>query len=406
MKSKFNKNIIRTHYLEKVRPFFNQPLIKIITGQRRVGKSRILLQIKEELEKLNPMGNFIYIDKEKFDFDTITDYKILMQFVLNQSNSATANYLFIDEIQEIKDFEKALRSLLSENNFDIYCTGSNAHLFSSNLATYLSGRQIEIEVKSLSYKEFLIFHDLSNESQSLSMYLKYGGLPYLMHLPKNDEVINDYLGNVLSTIMYRDVIGRNQIRDVAFLNNLVKFAADNTGNLFSVRNITNYLKSQNSVKSTSVVHNYLNLLIDANLIKRSPRMDIQGLKIFETGEKYYFQDIGIRNYIIGYRPQDINKIIENVVFNQLQNLDYQVFTGKSAEREIDFIGEKNNERVYIQVAYLLNSEKVLEREFGNLNQISDHYPKYVISTDEILSTTSYKGIKHLRLIDFLTNGFL
>lgn len=406
MKSKFNKNIIRTHYLEKVRPFFNQPLIKIITGQRRVGKSRILLQIKEELEKLNPMGNFIYIDKEKFDFDTITDYKILMQFVLNQSNSATANYLFIDEIQEIKDFEKALRSLLSENNFDIYCTGSNAHLFSSNLATYLSGRQIEIEVKSLSYKEFLIFHDLSNESQSLSMYLKYGGLPYLMHLPKNDEVINDYLGNVLSTIMYRDVIGRNQIRDVAFLNNLVKFAADNTGNLFSVRNITNYLKSQNSVKSTSVVHNYLNLLIDANLIKRSPRMDIQGLKIFETGEKYYFQDIGIRNYIIGYRPQDINKIIENVVFNQLQNLDYQVFTGKSAEREIDFIAEKNNERVYIQVAYLLNSEKVLEREFGNLNQISDHYPKYVISTDEILSTTSYKGIKHLRLIDFLTNGFL
>ncbi len=406
MKSKFNKNIIRTHYLEKVRPFFNQPLIKIITGQRRVGKSRILLQIKEELEKLNPMGNFIYIDKEKFDFDTITDYKILMQFVLNQSNSATANYLFIDEIQEIKDFEKALRSLLSENNFDIYCTGSNAHLFSSNLATYLSGRQIEIEVKSLSYKEFLIFHDLSNESQSLSMYLKYGGLPYLMHLPKNDEVINDYLGNVLSTIMYRDVIGRNQIRDVAFLNNLVKFAADNTGNLFSVRNITNYLKSQNSVKSTSVVHNYLNLLIDANLIKRSPRMDIQGLKIFETGEKYYFQDIGIRNYIIGYRPQDINKIIENVVFNQLQNLDYQVFTGKSAEREIDFIAEKKNERVYIQVAYLLNSEKVLEREFGNLNQISDHYPKYVISTDEILSTTSYKGIKHLRLIDFLTNGFL
>jgi len=406
MKSQFNKNIIRSLYVAKVRPFFNQPLIKIITGQRRVGKSRILMQIREELLLLNPKGNFIYIDKEKFEFDVISNYNDLMQFVLAHSKPETSNYLFIDEIQEITDFEKALRSLLSENNYDIYCTGSNAHLFSSNLATYLSGRQIEIEVKSLSYSEFLVFHSLENQAKSLSLFLKYGGLPYLMHLPKNDEVINDYLGNVLSTIMYRDVIGRNQIRDVAFLNNLVKFAADNTGNLFSARNITNYLKSQNSVKSSSVVQNYMNLLVDANLIKRSPRMDIQGLKIFESGEKYYFQDLGIRNYIIGYRPQDINKIIENAVFNQLQCMDYKVFTGKSDEREIDFIAEKNNERVYIQVAYLLNSEKVLEREFGNLDKITDHYPKYVISTDEIGSTNSYKGIKHLRLIDFLTKGFL
>jgi predicted AAA+ superfamily ATPase len=402
--STFYENIPRTIYLDKIRPFYNQPLIKILTGQRRVGKSRMMMQMNTELQKLNPEGNFIFIDKEKFEFDDIIDYKTLMQYVMAKSEAKKMNYLFIDEVQEIDGFEKALRSLATENNFDIYCTGSNANIFSGNMATYLSGRQIQIEVRSLSFNEFLAFNELPAQKESLFRYLKYGGLPYLMHLPDDDGVINDYLGNILSTILYRDVLGRNQIRDIAFLNNLLKFTADNTGNLLSVRNISDYLKSQRNVKSVSVIQNYLQFLSNACLINSSPKMDIQGMKIFESGEKYYFQDLGIRNFIIGYRAQDITKLIENAVYNQLRLLDYRVFTGKSGDKEIDFIAEKNNERIYLQVTYLLSSEKVFQREFGNLDQINDHYPKYVISADEMPIMNSYRGIKHIKLIDFLTNG--
>ena len=401
MKTIPNKNIIRNHYLEKVRPFYNKQLIKILTGQRRVGKSRVLLQIESELRKQFPKGNFIFIDKEKFEFDNIQNYKDLMFFVEGKSQGNRLNYLFIDEIQEIKDFEKALRSLLSDGNYDIYCTGSNAHIFSSQIATYLGGRQIEICIHSLSYIEYMDFHNLSNSEENLFTYLRYGGLPYLIHLPKNEKVINEYLINVLSTILYRDVIGRNQIRDVAFLNNLLKFAADNTGSLLSARNISNYLKSQKSSKSVSVIVNYLNFLIDANLIHRSPRMDIQGMKLFEAGEKYYFEDLGLRHAIIGYKAQDINKVIENAVYNQLVFSGYNVFTGKTGQKEIDFIAQKENERIYVQVAYKLADEKVIKREFGNLENIKDHYPKYVVSMDNFPITTSHKGIKHLNLSDFL-----
>ena len=399
----FNKNIARTFYLKKIRPFYNQNLIKVLTGQRRVGKSRILLQIMEELKNLFPTRNFIFIDKEKFEFDNIADYKDLIQFVNTNSISGSMNYLFIDEVQEIDDFEKALRSLLSDGNYDIYCTGSNAHIFSSKLATHLSGRQIEIKIHSLSYLEFLHFNELINEEKSLNKYLKYGGLPYLIHLPTIDKVINDYISNVLNTILYRDVIGRNEIRDVAFLNNLLKFTADNTGSLLSAQNISKYLKSQRTSKSVSVIVNYLDYLVGANIINRSPRMDIQGLKIFETGEKFYFEDIGIRNSILGYRAQDINKIIENLVFNHISALDYDVFTGKSKEKEIDFIAQKGNERIYIQVAYKLSDENVINREFGNLDEIKDHYPKYVVSMDDFPISNSYKGIKHVKLIDFLSD---
>lgn len=399
----FNKNIARTFYLKKIRPFYNQNLIKVLTGQRRVGKSRILLQIMEELKNLFPTRNFIFIDKEKFEFDNIADYKDLIQFVNTNSISGSMNYLFIDEVQEIDDFEKALRSLLSDGNYDIYCTGSNAHIFSSKLATHLSGRQIEVKIHSLSYLEFLHFNELINEEKSLNKYLKYGGLPYLIHLPTIDKVINDYISNVLNTILYRDVIGRNEIRDVAFLNNLLKFTADNTGSLLSAQNISKYLKSQRTSKSVSVIVNYLDYLVGANIINRSPRMDIQGLKIFETGEKFYFEDIGIRNSILGYRAQDINKIIENLVFNHISALDYDVFTGKSKEKEIDFIAQKGNERIYIQVAYKLSDENVINREFGNLDEIKDHYPKYVVSMDDFPISNSYKGIKHVKLIDFLSD---
>jgi uncharacterized protein len=365
-----------------------------------VGKSKILMQIRDELTQKNSDANVIYIDKEKYEFDHIADYNDLMKFV-SQNRSDGLNCLFIDEVQEIAQFEKALRSLLSEGNFDIYCTGSNAQIFSSNISTYLSGRHIETKVHALSYPEFLNFHGLAKNMESLSRFLQFGGLPYLIHLPQDVHTINEYLTNLNSTILYRDVIGRHNIRDVVFLNNLLKYAADNTGSLLSVNNIHKYLKSQKSTKSVSVIVNYLNHLVEANLINRTCRMEVQGLKIFEAGEKFYFEDIGIRNSIIGYKAQDINKIIENAVYNHLNLNGYEVFIGKMGNKEIDFIAQKDNERVYFQVAYKLSDEKVIKREFGNLDEIKDHYPKFVISMDDFPIETSYKGIKHKKLIDFL-----
>ena len=392
----------REKCLEKIRPYYNKQLIKALTGQRRVGKSYMLHQIRDELHKSNPGAKIIFIDKEKYEFDDIRTYKDLMHYV-KAHTSKGMNYLFIDEVQEIQEFEKALRSLLSTGKYDIYCTGSNSALLSGELSTYLSGRQIEIRIQSLSYPEFLLFHKLKKGAESLSLYIKYGGLPYLIHLPKKDEIIFDYLKNIYATILFRDIVGRYGVRDIAFLERLIKYIADNTGSIFSANRIAAYLKSQQSTKTVSVIINYLKYLEQAYFISSVKRKDIQGKKIFETGEKYYFEDIGLRNIIGGYKASDIGKILENLVYNHLCFRGYEVFIGKDNDKEIDFVAEKNNEISYFQVAYMLSSEQVVEREFGNLLKIRDHYPEYVISMDDFPVTTSYKGIKHLKLIDFLTD---
>ena len=394
-------NVIREQYLKKVRPYYTKQLIKVITGQRRVGKSFLLRQIRDELKILFPKANFLYIDKEKFEFDSISNYEGLIQWVKINTKRGK-NFLFIDEIQDIKNFEKALRSLLSDGKYDIYCTGSNSQVFSGELATYLSGRQIEIRIHSLSFIEFILFHKLKFTMESLSLYMKYGGLPYLIHLPKNDEIVFDYLKNIYATILYRDVISRHQIRDTAFLENLLYFLADNTGSIVSANKISDYLKSQKASKNVSVVINYLSFVEQAYFVNAVKRKEISGKRIFETGEKYYFEDIGLRNAIGGFKPDDIGKMLENVVYNQLRFMGYNVFVGKEGDKEIDFIAEKNGEYSYYQVAYLLSNEKVLNREFGNLQIIKDNYPKYVITMDELPLNTSYKGIKHLNLLKFLS----
>jgi len=390
----------REKYLKKIRPFYNKQLIKVLTGQRRVGKSVILKQIQKELTAKFPEATFIAINKELFEFDYITNYKELMHYIYEKKG--IQNFIFIDEVQEISDFEKALRSLLAEGNFDIYCTGSNSEIFSSELATFLSGRQIEIKIHGLSYSEFLKFHKLTDTPESLTRYMKYGGLPYLINLPDSENVIFDYLKNILATILYRDVITRNKVRDAAFFDDLIRFLSDNTGSLVSANKISKYLKSQNISKSTSIIINYLDFLVAANLISKVRRMDVQGKKIFESGEKYYFEDIGLRNIVLGFRAQDINKIMENIVFNHLQLQGYEVFIGKMNTQEVDFMALRDNEIVYIQVAYMLNSEKVMAREFGNLESIADNFPKYVISMDAIIAPNTYKGIRHIHLRDFLT----
>jgi len=395
------ENIKREIYLEKIRPFINQPLIKVLIGQRRVGKSFLMRQVADEILSGNAEANIIYIDKEKYEFDAIQNYHHLMEYIKSRQKEGM-NYLFIDEVQEIKEFEKALRSLLSETNFDIYCTGSNAKMLSGEIATILSGRQITFKVYSLSFIEFCQFNRLEMNLQTLNLFLKYGGLPYLMHLPKQDEIIFEYLRNIYSTILFRDVVSRNEIRDVAFLNNLLRFIADNTGSLVSAKKISDYLKSQQSSKTVSVILNYIAYLEEAYFLLKVKRKDIQGKKIFEVNEKYYFEDFGLRNSVNGFKISDIGKIAENAVYQHLLICGYDIFVGKSGDKEIDFVAERNGETLYIQVTSYLSDDKVIEREFGNLLAIPDNYPKMVVSLDEFSGSSTYKGIMHQILLEFLS----
>lgn len=393
--------IIREKYLNKVKPFIQKPIIKVFTGQRRVGKSYIMRQTIQQIEKKDKRGKIIYINKENVEFNSIATSTDLLEYISQHSTKSIRNYIFIDEIQEIKDFEKGMRSLLLNPAYDLYCTGSNANMLSGELSTLLSGRYIEIPVYSLSYPEFLIFHGLKNQEASMKKYLKYGGMPFLKHLELKDEIVYDYLKGILSSVMFRDVILRNKIRNSAFLENLIKFLADNTGQLFSARKISEYLKSQRIQITTAQIIKYIHYLTSSFLINKVQRQDIVGKKIFEIGEKYYFEDVGIRNTISNYKQTDIGKIIENVVYKHLKYNNFEVRVGQTGPYEIDFVAEKQGEKLYIQTCYLLHDQATIDREFGNLERIKDNYPKMVISMDQFTGNT-FNGIQHLQLRDFLS----
>lgn len=394
--------ISREGYLERIRPFIDKPIIKILSGQRRVGKSYIMKLLIEEIKKTID-ANIIYVDKELEKFSDITQHQHLYEYVKAHLSETQKNYLFIDEIQEIEGFQLCLRSLLNEQLCDLYCTGSNANILSGELATYLAGRYIDFPVHSLSYTEFLNFNNLPNANESLERYLKIGGMPYQYHIGTEPSIVYEYLKNVYSSILLKDVVSRENIRNVSLLENLVAFLADNIGSLFSAQNISKYLKSQKINIPTQTVINYLKALTNAYFIYKVSRAEINGLKIFEIGEKYYFEDLGIRNCIRGlnYRG-DIGKLIENVVYMQLLRSGWTVYTGKDEEREIDFIAEKNGEHLYVQVCYLLADEKTVQREFGNLMLVKDNYPKYVVTMDPFSHENSYKGIHQIHLREFLT----
>jgi len=390
----------RKHYLEKIKPFIDKDIIKVIVGQRRVGKSYLLFQIMDAIKEKRKNANIIYINKELSKFEKIKNHKDLLEYIEKNSKPKGKNYVFIDEIQDIEKFEKALRSLNASGRYDIYCTGSNADLLSGELATYLSGRYIEINVFSLSYSEFLAFHKLKNSPESFLKYLKYGGLPYLIHLELNDEVVYDYLRNVYNTILFKDVVSRYKIRNIAFLEDLVWYLADNTGSLVSAKKISDFLKSQKINISPNIVLDYLSFLAQAFFIFKVPRSNIGGKKIFEINDKYYFEDLGLRHSIISYKQMDINKVLENLVFLHLKIAGYKITVGQLGKKEVDFVCEKKGERMYVQVAYLVTEENA-EREFGNLLAIRDNYPKMVVSMDEVIGDSKYKGIKHLHIRDFL-----
>ncbi len=396
--------IKRPHLVDKLKPYIGKDIIKVFTGQRRVGKSYLLFQAGDIILEKNPHANIIYINMELAEFDFIRNHADLIAYVETRL-TGIHDCLFVDEIQDIQHFEKALRSFVARGGIDIYCTGSNAELLSGDIAGYLSGRSMEIKVSGLGYSEFLKFHDLKESGESFLKHLRYGGLPYLIHLSLEDHVIFDYLRNIYATILYKDVVKRYNVRNTRFLEQLVRFIAEHTGSLFSAKRISDFLKSQRINISVQVVLNYLDYLVKSYMISRVGRSDVKGRKIFETGEKFYLEDIGLRNSIIGFRMADISQILENIVFNHLVLLGYTVTVGSFNGYEIDFVAEKQNEKRYIQVTYLMKDEKTIFRETDTLLKIKDNYPKYIISMDE-LPVSNVEGIIQMNIREFLTADVL
>ncbi len=392
--------IERPLYIDRLKPFIGKSLIKVLTGQRRVGKSYLLMQLRDLIKKQSPDTQIIYINKEQHEFSKITNSDDLFRYLKENVKGNGNVALFIDEIQDIESFEITLRDLATRGNYDIYCTGSNANLLSSELATFLSGRYIEIKVFGLSYAEFLLFYNLKDSVATFQNYLKFGGLPYLINLNTEIQVAYEYLSSIYNTILLKDVVSRFKIRNVKFLENLVEFLANNIGSIVSSKKISEYLKSQKINISTQVVIDYLGYLESSFLIFKVKRTGIEGKKIFEIGEKYFFEDIGIRNAIVGYKTSDIHKILENVVYLHLRMAGYSVTVGQEGNKEIDFIAQKAGEKIYVQVAYMLTNEGTINREYGNLLEISDNFPKYVVTMDELTEISTYKGINRMHVKDF------
>lgn len=397
------KIINRPYYTELISPFINKNIIKVLTGQRRVGKSCILKQLQQQIKNSIPNANTIYINKEFDEFSGIRTNEDLSAYIAPELKSGCPNFLFIDEVQDIQGFEHTLRSLQAQDACDIFITGSNATMLSSELSTYLAGRYIEFHIHSLTYSEFLEFQRASPSTQSLRDYLTYGGLPYLCNLPLQREIVFEYLSNVYSTILLKDIVKREGIRNVDFLESLAHYTADNVGNLFSANNISRYLKSQRVNIAPLQVINYLRALQNAYLIHKVRRVDATGLKTFEIGDKYYFEDLGLRNCHMSFNMQrDISKLIENAIYLHLLHRRYEVFTGQlPGGNEIDFVAKRDDGMVYVQATYQLGNETTREREFGNLLAVRNNHPKYVVSLDEWTSGSNVDGIQHIHLADFL-----
>ncbi|GAB6183363.1 ATP-binding protein [Thermodesulfovibrio hydrogeniphilus] len=393
----------RDKYIEYIKKYLGTPVIKVLVGMRRAGKSSLIkLLINDLVLQDVPLENIVYINKESLEFEDIKTYKDLYSFVSGKLKELRGQkFIFIDEIQEIEAWEKAVVSFLAESLGDIIITGSNSHLLSSELATLITGRYIEIFVYPLSFKEFLYFRGKTgNIEDEFKNYLKFGGLPGIHHLLFEEEVIFNYLNSVLSTILYKDVIVKNKIRDVALFDKTVRYIFDNIANVTTAKRIADYFKSQKIKASIDTILNYLKYLENALLIHKVPRYDLKGKKYLEFYDKIFLNDIGLRNGLIGYIEKDINAVLENIVYLHLKTNGYVVSIGKLNGMEIDFIAQRQNETKYIQVAYLLTDDKVIKREFENLLSIPDNYEKIVISMDKFF-VKDIKGIKHKYILDFL-----
>lgn len=401
------ENIIRKPYLDKIEQALGKDIIIVLVGQRRIGKSYLLRQLKDEKAE-DGSANIIFVDKEKKEFDDIRDYHDLNAFIDGHRVKGKTNYILVDEIQDIAEFERTVRSYREEPDTEIVITGSNSLMLSSELTTLIGGRYKEIYVQALSYNEFLTFHQLPDNDDSLTKYINFGGLPGLQKIGLDENDVREYQQDVLNTVLLKDVIMRNNIRNPVFLDNLIRFLADNTGKIISANSISKFMRSQGqSITSTAVI-NYIKALCETYVIHKVNRYDIHGKRLFESNDKYYFEDNGIRNCLGGgNREGDIEKVMENVVYNHLVRLGYEVTVGQLQASEIDFVCSKpTGERVYVQVAYIIADEATRQREFGNLRAIHDNYPKYVISMTPLVTRSNDGGIIHLNLRKFLKEGLV
>ena len=397
--------LTRQHYADIVDSWIGKGNIIALVGSRRVGKSYILKDFIQRHSR-DENSNIIYVDKEKKNFKSIKNKDDLDAWIEDRFVPGKHNYILIDEVQEIESFEDSVCSWYSEDDTDVLITGSNSDLLSGELATRLSGRHVEIRVHPLTYMEFLQFHNLPDSDESLMTYLNYGGLPGLRTVGlDNEEQVWAYLASVFNTIMLKDIIERYDIRNIPFLNNLIAFYADTTGKLTSANSISKYMKTQNENVSSNLILLYRSFYSEAFLIDVVSRYDIHGKKIFESNEKIYWDDIGLRNLkASGGMDSYIEKVIENAVYKQLSFLGYDIKVGVLNAGEVDFVCTKSGQTIYVQASYIIAEDTTREREFGPLEKIRDNYPKYVISATPYLTQRNENGIIHLSLRKFLTEG--
>ena len=397
--------LTRQHYADIVDSWIGKGNIIALVGSRRVGKSYILKDFIQRHSR-DENSNIIYVDKEKKNFKSIKSKDDLDTWIEERFVPGKHNYILIDEVQEIESFEDSVCNWYSEDDTDVLITGSNSDLLSGELATRLSGRHVEIRVHPLTYMEFLQFHKLPDSDESLMTYLNYGGLPGLRTVGlDNEEQVWAYLASVFNTIMLKDIIERYDIRNIPFLNNLIAFYADTTGKLTSANSISKYMKSQNENVSSNLILLYRSFYSEAFLIDVVSRYDIHGKKIFESNEKIYWDDIGLRNLkASGGMDSYIEKVIENAVYKQLSFLGYDIKVGVLNAGEVDFVCTKSGQTIYVQASYIIAEDTTRKREFGPLEKIRDNYPKYVISATPYLTQRNENGIIHLSLRKFLTEG--
>lgn len=397
----------RELYMDQLIKYIDTPVIKIITGIRRCGKSYLLKLLSSHLiENGIKEEQMIRIDFESIKNEPYKNYKTLYDYIIGEiSDRSLKTYVFIDEIQEVDEWEKAIRSLMVDIDCDIYLTGSNAHLLSGELATYLAGRYIEVELYPLSFNEYIDFYavdkDNKNEiEEAFNSYLKYGGFPGLYHMPAEDDLKVQYIKGIFNSVVLKDVIQRHKIRDSELLERITIYIMDNIGQIFSAKKISDYLKSQGRKVGVESVYSYIYALENAMIIYASKRYDIKGKRILERMEKYFIADLGIRYSILGYRQDDIAQLLENIVYLELKRHRYEVLVGKEDDMEIDFIATRQDTKIYIQVTYLLATDQVIEREFSPLAKVKDNYRKLVISMDR-MTIGNRDGIEWMNLIDFI-----
>ena len=397
--------IKRESYMRRIRPFINGELVKVMTGIRRSGKSVMLELVKQELLEMGvEKAQFISINFEDMRYLHLCTAQVLHQEILTRAEGIAGKvYLFFDEIQEVKDWEKCVNSLRVALDCDIYITGSNAKLLSGELATYLGGRYVEFVIYPFSFAEFLELYrpttPQATVQQCFQQYLLFGGMPYLSRLNYQEEPVRQYLSDLYDSVQLKDIVKRNKVRDVDLLERILAYVMANVGTTFSAGSLTKFFKSEQRSVSPETVLNYIRYCCDAYLFYQVKRQDLQGKQILATSEKYYIADHGIREAVFGGNMRDINLVLENIVFLELLRRGYTVTVGKAGEREVDFVCDRRGEKLYVQVTYLLASEETIAREFGVYDSIRDNFPKYVVSMDEL--DLSRSGIKHRNIRDFL-----